>query len=379
MADDKLKSKKFAVLDKICGQLQKKYGKGSVTYLGDNNITPMERISTGSLALDEITGGGYPVGRMIELFGQESCGKSTTCYHAMAEAQRKYPDKFVALIDSEMSNDNSYASALGVKVEELVVSQPDSGQDAFAIIQGLIETGMCSLIVVDSVAALVPREETEEDDYGKSMVGVQARMMSKSLRKLSPIAARYGTTIIFTNQQRTKIGVMYGDPSTTSGGNALKYYDSIRIKLSKIATVDEGTGDDKEKVAVRIKAETVKNKVFPPFKKAQFIISFGKGIDNEASVIQGIIEKGIVTKKGAWISYNGVNIAQGVAKFKELLKQKPELYEEMKAKLQQLLRNGNKPIKEQKVQAEEMTDEQIVNDIQIQQEQDINNIQSGQV
>lgn len=376
MADDKLQAKKFAVLDKICGQLQKKFGKGSVNYLGNNKIEPLERIPTGSIALDEITGGGYPVGRMIELFGQESCGKSTTCYHAMAEAQRKFPDKFVALIDSEMSNDNSYASALGVKVEELVVSQPDSGQDAFAIIQGLIETGACSLIVVDSVAALVPREETEEDDYGKSMVGVQARMMSKSLRKLSPIAARYGTTIIFTNQQRTKIGVMYGDPSTTSGGNALKYYDSIRIKLSKIGTVDEGTGDDKEKVAVRIKAETVKNKVFPPFKKSEFVISFGKGIDNEASVIEGIVEKGIVTKKGAWISYNGENIAQGMTKFKELLANNKELYEEMKKKLEDTLKgNSVTVVKEEKIDAQTMTDE----DIALEVNESDDSIESGEI
>lgn len=376
MAEDKTKDKKFVVLDKICGELQKKFGKGSVNYLGNNKIEPLERIPTGSIALDEITGGGYPVGRMIELFGAESCGKSTTCYHAMSEAQKKYPDKYVALIDSEMSNDNGYASALGVNVEELVVSQPDSGQDAFAIMQGLIETGKFSLIVVDSVAALVPREETEEEDYGKSMVGVQARMMSKSLRKLTPIAAKYGTTIIFTNQQRTKIGVMYGDNSTTSGGTALRYYDSIRIKLSKIGTVDEGSGDVKEKVAVRIKAETVKNKVFPPFKKSEFIISFGKGIDNEASVIEGIIEKGIVQKKGAWIAYEGENIAQGMTKFKELLSQKPELYEEMKKKLEDKLK-GTTPIevvKEEKIDAENMTDEEIVSEVSNEE-----TIESGEV
>lgn len=367
--------KKFAVLDKICGELQKKFGKGSVNYLGNNKIQEMERIPTGSIALDQITGGGYPVGRMIEFFGQESCGKSTTCYHAMAQAQKKYPDKFVALIDSQMSNDNSYASALGVNVEQLVVSQPESGQDAFAIMQGLIETGMCSLIVVDSVAALVPREETEEEDYGKSMVGVQARMMSKSLRKLSPIAARNGTTIIYTNQQRTKIGVTYGDNQTTSGGSALKYYDSLRIKLTKIGSVDEGTGDDKQKIAVRIKAECVKNKTFPPFKKSEFIISFGKGIDNQTFIIQAIVEKGIVVKKGAWISYNGTNIAQGMAKFRELLEQKPDLYEQMKQKLKQKM-NGGTPIGviEQKVESETMTDEQIVEQIESEE-----GIESGEI
>lgn len=790
--------KKFAVLDKICGELQKKFGKGSVNYLGNSKIEPMERIPTGSVALDEITGGGYPVGRMIEFFGQESCGKSTTCYHAMAQAQKKYPDKFVALIDSEMSNDNSYASALGVNVEQLVVSQPESGQDAFAIMQGLIETGMCSLIVVDSVAALVPREETEEDDYGKSMVGVQARMMSKSLRKLSPIAARNGTTIIFTNQQRClpldtnvysknhgltklkdvnvgdyiyngkeyveikekiesgkvhgkklkikdindfilsnnhiqpiiskgvfkekdgksieigdwvvspifktdinnnfnyedcfeeisknqycnvkkinindigksmtpelafflgcyysdgsmiendkgrkitftqnnreryeliknnainlfgedvvkfnkntiiinntiifnylrkigcnhlernkivpddikkssneivkafirgaffdtekmplpemilftnnndavddinyllysrfgiccktkitkrnskqllitgqdaqlfyktigfaetskndktigyianknargkydlvpreyalnifdkfvklkigavsksgysrylsdiryknlnasrikmieflesinndnfkeelqflkgnrfyqiidveetefeaidievekelfvannilthncKIGVLYGSPETTSGGSALKYYDSLRIKLTKIGSVDEGTGDDKQKIAVRIKAECVKNKTFPPFRKTEFIISFGKGIDNQTSIIQAIVQKGIVVKKGAWISYNGTNIAQGMAKFRELLEQKPDLYEQMKQKLKQKMNSGTPiGVVEQKVESETMTDEQIVEQIESE-----DGIESGEI
>lgn len=212
MAEDKVKAKKFAILDKITGQLQKKFGKGSVTYLGDNKITPIERIPTGSVALDDITGGGWPIGRIVELFGAESVGKSTVCGHAMAEAQKKFTDKFVAIIDSEMSSDLTYLSALGVNVEELVVSQPESGEDGFAILQSIIQTGMCSLAVVDSVAALVPRSETQEDDYGKQTMGVQARMMSKALRKLTPIIARNNTVVIFTNQQRNKI-VMFGDPS----------------------------------------------------------------------------------------------------------------------------------------------------------------------
>jgi len=162
--------------------------------------------------LDEITGGGWPVGRIVELYGQESCGKTTACYHAISEAQKKYPNKFAAFIDSEYSSDNSYAKSVGVNIEELVLAQPDSGEDAFGIVQGLIETGSCSLIVVDSVAAMVPRSETEEEDYGKQLMGVQARMMSRSLRKLVPIAAKYGTTIVFTNQIRNKIGVMMGNP-----------------------------------------------------------------------------------------------------------------------------------------------------------------------
>ena len=376
MAEDKTKDKKFAVLDKICGELQKKFGKGSVNYLGNNKIEPLERIPTGSIALDEITGGGWPVGRIIELYGKESCGKTTACYHAIAEAKKKYPNKFTAFIDSEYSSDNSYAKSVGVNVEELVLAQPDSGEDAFGIVQGLIETGSFSLIVIDSVAAMVPRAETEEEDYGKQSMGVQARMMSKSLRKLVPIAARYGTTIIFTNQIRNKIGVMAGNPEDTAGGAALKYYDSIRIKFSKIGTVEEGTGDNKEKVSIRVKAETTKNKTFPPYKKGEFIISFGKGIDNEASVIEGIVEKGIVQKKGAWIAYEGENIAQGMTKFKELLSQKPELYEEMKKKLEDKLK-GTTPIevvKEDQIDAENMTDEEIVSEVSNEE-----TIESGEV
>lgn len=210
---DTLQNKKFAVLDKICSELQKKFGKGSVDYLGNNKVEPIQRIPTGCIGLDEITGGGYPCGRIIELYGAESSSKTTSCYHAMKEAQQMFPDKFVAMIDSENSHDNLYAQQIGVNVNELVVSQPDSGEDAFAILQGLVETGQCSLVVVDSVAAMVPRAEVEEEDYGKSSVGRQALMMSKALRKITSIVARYGTTVIFTNQTRQKIGVLYGDPS----------------------------------------------------------------------------------------------------------------------------------------------------------------------
>ena len=205
-------SKKFAALAEICATIQDKFGKESVNFLGNQKAEPIPRIPSGSVAIDRITGGGYPLGRIIEIFGPASSGKTTGCYHAIAEAQKMFPDKFCAFVDSEYSFDAQYAEALGVNVSELVVAQPDSGTDAFAMVQALVENG-ASLIVVDSVAAMLPREEAEEEDYGKSSVGTQARMMSKGLRKLTAIVGKHKCVILFTNQVRDKIGVMYGDPS----------------------------------------------------------------------------------------------------------------------------------------------------------------------
>lgn len=326
-------SVKEDAIKKIVSDLQKKFGKESVNFLGNNEIEPLTRISSQSLAIDEVTGGGYPVGRIIEIFGGESSGKTTSCYHAIAEAQKQFPDKFCALVDSEFSFDPIYASQCGVKVEELVVSQPDSGTDGFAILQGIIEAG-ASLVVVDSVAAMVPREEVEEEDFSKGMIGVQARMMSRALRKLTSIIGRHKAIVIFTNQTREKVGVMYGNPETTPGGNALKFYASIRLKVRKSGTIETGSGDAKEKTSVRTVVEAVKNKTAPPFRKAEFIISFGKGIDNEASYFEAIVNSGLIQSKGAgWFSYEGKNIAQGTVKLKQWFAENPDVYEELKRKL----------------------------------------------
>lgn len=333
-----MENKKEQVIRKAVESLQKRFGKESVNYLGNNSIESIPRISSQCIAIDDVTGGGYPRGRIIEVFGGESSGKTTACYHAIAEAQKKDRDTehFCALIDSEFSFDPEYAAKCGVNVAELVVAQPDSGTDGFAILQGLIESG-CSLAVVDSVAAMIPREEVEEEDYGKSMIGVQARMMSKALRKLTSIIGRYKAIVIFTNQTREKVGVMYGNPETTSGGNALKFYASIRLKFSKIGTIESGTGDNKEKTSVKTRVEAVKNKVAPPFKRGEFIITFGKGIDNEAAYFNAIIEKGLVQTKGAgWFSIDGKNIAQGTAKLKLYFEEHPEVYE----KLKKMIDNG---------------------------------------
>lgn len=354
-------AKKEAILKKIAADLQKKFGKESVNYLGNRDIEPMPRIGSQCIAIDDVTGGGYPLGRIIEVFGGESSGKTTACYHAIAEAQTKYPDKFCALVDSEFSFDPVYAAQCGVNVAELMVAQPDSGTDGFAILQGLIEAG-AALVAVDSVAAMVPREEIEEEDFGKSTIGLQARMMSKALRKLTSIIGRYKAIVIFTNQTREKIGVMYGSPETTAGGNALKFYASIRLKFSKIGTIETGTGDNKEKTSVRTRVEAVKNKTAPPFRKAEFIISFGKGIDNEAAFFDAIIERGLVQTKGAgWYSLDGKNIAQGTTKLREYFDNNPEVYNKLKQQVFDGDKTSKEVTKDEPLESETMTDEEIGN------------------
>lgn len=331
--DNVISKEKDDILKKVVSSLQKRFGKESVNYLGNKEIEAIPRISSQCMAIDEVTGGGYPLGRIIEIYGGESSGKTTACYHAIAEAQRQFPDKFCGFVDSEFSFDPVYASSCGVNVSELVVAQPESGTDGFGILQGMIEEG-ASLVIVDSVAAMVPREEVEEDDYGKSMIGVQARMMSKAMRKLTSVIGRFKTVVIFTNQTREKVGVMYGNPETTSGGNALKFYASIRLKVSKIGTVETGSGDSKEKTSVRARVEAVKNKTAPPFKRAEYVIAFGKGIDNESSYVEAIIQRGLVTSKGSgWFSYDGKNVAQGQPRLREWLESNPDIYEKLKSEL----------------------------------------------
>ena len=321
MGNEKLQLVKTAVTN-----LQKKFGKEAVNYLGNTDIEPIPRISSQCIAIDEVTGGGYPLGRIVELYGGESSGKTTACYHAIAQAQKQFPEKFCGFVDSEFSFDPVYAGNCGVDVANLVVAQPESGTDGFAILQGMIEEG-ASLVVVDSVAAMVPREEVEEEDYGKGMIGVQARMMSRALRKLTSIIGKYKCVVIFTNQTREKVGLVYGNPETTSGGNALKFYASIRLKLSKIGTIEEGSGDDKQKTSVRTRVEAVKNKTAPPFRRAEYIVTFGKGIDNEAAVFNAIIDRGLIEKRNAgWYIVEG-NKLQGVQKLREFFTANPDIYE----------------------------------------------------
>ena len=360
------KGKKYEMLSKICSSIQEKFGKESVNFLGNNKVEPIPRIPSGSRAIDKVTGGGYPLGRIIEIFGAASSGKTTACYHAIAEAQKMFPDKWCGFVDSEYSADLTYASNVGVKVDELVVAQPDSGTDAFGMVQAMVENG-ASLIVVDSVAAMLPREEAEEEDYGHNSVGTQARMMSKGLRKLTAIIGKHQCVVIFTNQTRSKIGVMYGNPETTSGGNALPYYASIRLKVSKVGVIEEGSGDNKEKTSVKTRIEAVKNKTYPPFKKEECVIVFGKGIDNDAGILDELIEQDIIHKKGGWYEYNGENIAQGLVNLKIWLSEHKDVYEQMK---QVLLEKTKPEVEEQTnepVEADSMTDEEIEKEVKVEE------------
>lgn len=326
-------AKKAATLAKLKAAFQKKFGKESVNYYGDDAPPELKRIPSQCLAIDEVTGGGYPLGRIVEIFGGESSGKTTALYHAIAAAQAKYPDRVCGFIDSEQSFDPEYARACGVKVDELMFSQPNNGPEAFGIMQMMIESGF-PLIAVDSVAAMVPREEAEEEDFGKSQVGRQAAMMSRSLRKILPVLGHSECVVIFTNQTRDAVGVMWGDPTTTPGGKALKFYASVRLKFTKLKALEEGSGDNKQKVGVRTRVEAVKNKTFPPYRRGEFIITFGKGIDDEAAVFQAIIEMGLVgTKAGGWYTLDGQNIARGLPALHDYYAANPAVYERLKAAL----------------------------------------------
>lgn len=326
-------AKKAATLAKLKAAFQKKFGKESINYYGDDAPPELKRIPSQCLAIDEVTGGGYPLGRIVEIFGGESSGKTTALYHAIASAQAQYPDRVCGFIDSEQSFDPEYARACGVKVDELMFSQPNNGPEAFGIMQMMIESGF-PLIAVDSVAAMVPREESEEEDFGKSQVGRQAAMMSRSLRKILPILGHSECVVIFTNQTRDAVGVLWGDPTTTPGGKALKFYASIRLKFTKLKAIEEGSGDNKQKVGVRTRVEAVKNKTFPPYRRGEFVITFGKGIDDEAAVFQAIIDAGLVgTKAGGWYTLDGQNIARGIPALKEYYAANPAVYDRLKAEL----------------------------------------------
>jgi recombination protein RecA len=321
-------------LDVAMAQIEKQYGKGSVMRLGERASVPIEVIPTGSIALDVALGiGGLPRGRVVEIFGPESSGKTTVALHAVANAQAA--GGVAAFIDAEHALDPDYARALGVDTDALLVSQPDTGEQALEIADMLIRSGALDVIVIDSVAALVPRAEIE-GEMGDSHVGLQARLMSQALRKITGALNNSGTTAIFINQLREKIGVLFGSPETTTGGKALKFYASVRLDVRRIETLKDGT----DAVGNRTRVKVVKNKVAPPFKQAEFDIVYGQGISREGSLIDVGVEQGIVRKSGAWYTYDGDQLGQGKENVRNFLRDNPDLADEIEKKIKEKLGVG---------------------------------------
>lgn len=310
-------------------KIEKDFGKGAIMRLGETEIPKVEAISTGCLTLDVALGiGGIPKGRIIEIYGPESSGKTTVALHCVAEVQKE--GGTAAFVDAEHALDPVYASKLGVNLDDLYISQPDSGEQALEITETLIRSGAIDIIVIDSVAALTPQAELD-GDMGDSHVGMQARLMSQALRKITAASSKSKCTIIFINQLREKIGVMYGNPETTTGGKALKFYSSVRIEIRKADTLKDGS----DIVGNHVKAKVVKNKVAPPFKVAEFDIMYGTGISNMGCVLDLAVENGFVQKSGSWFSYNDEKIGQGRDKVMEFLKANPEIFKELDAKIRE--------------------------------------------
>ena len=325
--ETKAEDKKDTLLSDAIKAIEKQYGKGSIMKLGDRAAVEIDAISSGSIKIDEALGiGGYPKGRIIEIYGPESSGKTTLALHAIAEVQKK--GGRAAFIDAENAIDPVYAQKLGVNIDELILSQPDSGEQALDITEMLVKSGAIDLVVVDSVAALVPQAELD-GEMGDSQVGLQARLMSKAMRKLSGVMNRSECTAIFINQLREKVGVVYGNPETTPGGRALKFYSSVRLDIRRSEAIKNGTEIIGNKVNVKI----VKNKVAPPFKTAAIEIMYDEGISYIAELLDLCVDHDIVMKSGAWFSYNGEKIGQGKEAAKNTIKSNPELLEELKTKL----------------------------------------------
>ncbi|MEH6377523.1 recombinase RecA [Streptomyces sp. KLMMK] len=324
-------------LDAALAQIERQFGKGAVMRLGERPNEPIEVISTGSTALDVALGvGGLPRGRVVEIYGPESSGKTTLTLHAVANAQRA--GGTVAFVDAEHALDPEYAKKLGVDIDNLILSQPDNGEQALEIVDMLVRSGALDLIVIDSVAALVPRAEIE-GEMGDSHVGLQARLMSQALRKITSALNQSKTTAIFINQLREKIGVMFGSPETTTGGRALKFYASVRIDIRRIETLKDGT----EAVGNRTRCKVVKNKVAPPFKQAEFDILYGQGISREGGLIDMGVEHGFIRKAGAWYTYEGDQLGQGKENARNFLKDNPDLANEIEKKIKEKLGVGVKP------------------------------------
>ena len=314
---------KLKALQAAMSKIEKDFGKGSIMRMGDEQIENVEVIPTGSVALDTALGvGGYPRGRIIEIYGPESSGKTTLAIHAIAEAQKQ--GGIAAFIDAEHAFDRFYAEKLGVDVDNLWVSQPDNGEQALEIADQLIRSSAIDILVIDSVAALTPKKEIE-GDMGDSAVGLQARLMSQALRKLTSTIAKTNTCCIFINQLREKIGMMFGNPETTTGGNALKFYSSVRLDIRRVTSIKDGD----QVIGNQVRVKIVKNKVAPPFRKAEFEITFGEGISKIGEIVDLGVQYGIIQKSGSWFSYNGTKLAQGRDATKAMIKDNPELAEEL--------------------------------------------------
>jgi len=327
MAEDKVKA-----LEDAFKAIEKQFGKGSVMKLGDKADMNVEVIPSGSISLDMALGvGGYPKGRIIEIYGPESSGKTTFALHAIAEAQKE--GGIAAFIDAEHALDPKYAKALGVDIDNLIVSQPDTGEQALEIAEHLIRSGAISIVVVDSVAALVPKVEID-GDMGDSHIGTQARLMSQAMRKLSGVISKSNTVAIFINQIREKVGVMFGSPETTSGGRALKFYATIRLDIRRVEQIKQGT----DIVGNLTRVKVVKNKVAPPFKVIDVDLIYGKGVSREAEILDLAVANDIINKSGAWFSYNDEKLGQGRENVKEFMKQNPNFTKEIEEKIRETLR-----------------------------------------
>ena len=334
---DNIRQDKLKALQMTMSKIEKEYGKGAIMRLGDHTYENIPSISSGSIALDAALGvGGFPRGRIIEIFGPESSGKTTLAIHAIAEAQKE--GGIAAIVDAEHAFDRFYAQKLGVDVENLLISQPDNGEQALEIVDQLIRSGALDIVVIDSVAALTPKAEIE-GDMGDSRMGLQARLMSQALRKLTAIIGRTNTTVIFINQLREKIGVLFGNPETTTGGNALKFYASIRLDVRRIGQIKNG----EDVIGNRTRVKVVKNKVSPPFKKAEFDLMYGLGISKTGEVLDLASELNIVKKSGAWYSYGDTKLAQGRENAKQVIEDNPELFEELKAAVIAKLKEAGVP------------------------------------
>ncbi|MBP5503485.1 MAG: recombinase RecA [Bacteroidales bacterium] len=335
------KAEKLKALQLTLDKIDKDYGKGTIMKLGDRAVEDIPSIPTGSIGLDFAIGvGGYPRGRVIEIYGPESSGKTTLAIHAIAEAQKT--GGIAAIIDAEHAFDRTYAQNLGVDVSSLLISQPDCGEQALEIADSLIRSGALDIIVIDSVAALTPRAEIE-GDMGDSKMGLQARLMSQALRKLTANISKTNTCVIFINQLRDKIGVMFGNPETTTGGNALKFYASVRLDVRRVGQIKDG----EDIIGGRVKVKVVKNKVAPPFKKAEFDLMFGTGISAVGELIDLAVEMNIIKKSGSWFSYGENKIGQGRDAAINMLKTNADVYAEVEQKVREQLKGGNLPTEEE--------------------------------